>query len=164
MSLEYPVVPESKEVLKNKQIPKAKHWWGYGIGVSWKSYQWPKLENLKKFSFINLLIFGCAESSLLQGLLSGCSECGLLSSCSMRASHCGGLSCGGEGNGTPLQYSCLENPMDGGAWWAALHGVVKSWTLLKWLSSSGSSCGAQALGCEAQELQHMDSVVVAPGL
>ena len=29
----------------------------------------------------------------------------------------------GEGNGTPLQYSCLENPMDGGAWWAAVHGV-----------------------------------------
>ena len=36
----------------------------------------------------------------------------------------------GEGNGTPLQYSCLENPMDGGAWWAAVHGVPKSWTRL----------------------------------
>ena len=34
----------------------------------------------------------------------------------------------GEGNGTPLQYSCLENPMDGGAWWAAVCGVAKSWT------------------------------------
>ena len=33
---------------------------------------------------------------------------------------------GGEGNGTPLQYSCLENPMDRGAWWAAVHGVTKS--------------------------------------
>ena len=33
-----------------------------------------------------------------------------------------------EGNGTPLQYSCLENPMDGGAWWAAVHGVAESWT------------------------------------
>ena len=32
--------------------------------------------------------------------------------------------CCGEGNGTPLQYSCLENPLDGGAWWAAVHGVV----------------------------------------
>ena len=31
----------------------------------------------------------------------------------------------GEGNGTPLQYSCLENPMDGGAWWAAVHGVAR---------------------------------------
>ena len=36
-----------------------------------------------------------------------------------------------QGNGTPLQYSCLENPMDGGAWWAAVHGVVKSWTRLR---------------------------------
>ena len=35
-----------------------------------------------------------------------------------------------EGNGTPLQYSCLENPMDGGAWWAAVHAVAKSRTLL----------------------------------
>ena len=35
-----------------------------------------------------------------------------------------------EGNGTPLQYSCLENPMDGGAWWAAVHGVTKSRTQL----------------------------------
>ena len=40
------------------------------------------------------------------------------------------LSCIGEGNGNPLQYSCLENPMDGGAWWAAVHGVAKSWTRL----------------------------------
>ena len=37
---------------------------------------------------------------------------------------------GGEGNGTPLQCSCLENPMDGGAWWAAVHGVSKRWTRL----------------------------------
>ena len=38
--------------------------------------------------------------------------------------------CRGEGNGIPLQYSCLENPMDGGAWWAAVHGIAKSWTRL----------------------------------
>ena len=37
----------------------------------------------------------------------------------------------GEGDGTPLQYSCLENPMDGGAWWAAVHGVAKSRTRLR---------------------------------
>ena len=36
----------------------------------------------------------------------------------------------GEGNGTPLQYSCLENPMDGGAWWATVHAVTKSQTRL----------------------------------
>ena len=37
----------------------------------------------------------------------------------------------GEGNGNSLQYSCLENPMDRGAWWATVHGVTKSWTQLK---------------------------------
>ena len=42
----------------------------------------------------------------------------------------------GEGNGTPLQYSCPENPMDGGAWWAAVYGVTQSRTRLKRLSSS----------------------------
>ena len=41
-----------------------------------------------------------------------------------------------EGNGNPLQYSCLENPMDGGAWWASGHGVTQSRTRLKQLSSS----------------------------
>ena len=44
----------------------------------------------------------------------------------------------GEGNGNPLQCSCLENPRDGGAWWAAVYGVAQSWTRLKWLSSSSS--------------------------
>ena len=42
----------------------------------------------------------------------------------------------GEGNGNPLQCSCLENPRDGGAWWAAVCGVTQSWTRLKRLSSS----------------------------
>ena len=47
----------------------------------------------------------------------------------------------GEGNGNPLQYSCLENPRDGGAWWAAVYGVAQNWTQLRRLSSSrdGSS-------------------------
>ena len=46
------------------------------------------------------------------------------------------LSCIGEGNGNPLQCSCLENLGDGGAWWAAVYGVAQSRTWLKWLSSS----------------------------
>ena len=46
--------------------------------------------------------------------------------------------CIGEGNVNPLQYSCLENPRDGGAWWAAIYGVERSRTWLKWLSSSSS--------------------------
>ena len=45
-------------------------------------------------------------------------------------------SCSGEGNGNPLQCSCLENPRDGRAWWAAVYGVAQSWTWLKWPSSS----------------------------
>ena len=49
------------------------------------------------------------------------------------------LSCIGEGNGNPLQCSCLENPRDGGAWWAAVYGVEQSWTRLKQFSSSSSS-------------------------
>ena len=48
-------------------------------------------------------------------------ECGILVCIRQRV---------GEGNGTPLQYSCLENPIDGGAWWAAVHGVAKSRTRL----------------------------------
>ena len=48
------------------------------------------------------------------------------------------LSCIGEGNDNPLQYSCLENPKDGGAWWAAVYGVAQSQTRLKRLSSSGA--------------------------
>ena len=49
------------------------------------------------------------------------------------------LSCIGEGNGNPLQCSCLENPRDSRAWWAAVYGVTQSRTRLKWLSSSSSS-------------------------
>ena len=51
------------------------------------------------------------------------------------------LSCIGEGNGNPLQCSCLENLRDGGAWWAAVYGVAQSRTRLKRLSSSMRSYG-----------------------
>ena len=49
------------------------------------------------------------------------------------------LSCIGEGNGSLFQCSCLENPKDGGAWWACVYGVTQSRTRLKQLSSSSSS-------------------------
>ena len=52
-------------------------------------------------------------------------------------------SCIGEGNGNPLQCSCLENPRDRGAWWAVVYGVIQSRTQLKWLSSSSSSSRLQ---------------------
>ena len=55
----------------------------------------------------------------------------------------------GEGNGNPLHCSCLENPRDGGAWWAAVYGVAESRTGLKRLSSSSSSSRA-SLTCQDQ--------------
>ena len=56
------------------------------------------------------------------------------------------LSCIGEGNGNPLQCSCLEKPRDGGAWWAAVYGVAQSQTQLKQLSSSSSSSSMLSKG------------------
>ena len=52
----------------------------------------------------------------------------------------------GEGNSNPLQYSCLENPMDGGAWWAAVHGVPKSRTQLSEFTFSSLSCIGEGHG------------------
>ena len=69
--------------------------------------------------------------------LVGCSPWGLEKSDTTKWLHFHfSLSCIGEGNGNPLQCSCLENPRDGGAWWAAIYGVAQSWTWLKQFSSS----------------------------
>ena len=65
------------------------------------------------------------------------------------------LSCTGEGNGNPLQYSCLENPRDRGAWWAAVYGATQSRTWLKQLSSSS----IPVLGLHANKSCSMDSFV-----
>ena len=62
------------------------------------------------------------------------------------------LSCTGEGNGNPLQCSCLENPRDGGAWWAAVCGVAQSRTRLKRLSSSSSMSAAYEAKNKPREL------------
>ena len=66
-------------------------------------------------------------------------------------------SCIGEGNGNPLQYSCLENPRDGGAWWAAVFGVAQSRTLLKRLSSSSSILAAKNWKTKVQNIFIMTS-------
>ena len=58
------------------------------------------------------------------------------------------LSCIGEGNGNPLQRSCLENPRDRGAWWAAIYGVAKSQPRLEQLSSSSHGMNLLARGTE----------------
>ena len=71
--------------------------------------------------------------------LAGCSPWGREESDTTEQLHFPfSLSCIGEGNGNPLQCSCLENPRDDGAWWAAVYGVAQSQTWLKWLSSSSS--------------------------
>ena len=66
------------------------------------------------------------------------------------------LSCTGGENGNQLQYSCLENPRDWGAWWAAVYGTEQSQTRLKWLSSSSSSFfdNAKALDCVDNNKQY----------
>ena len=74
-----------------------------------------------------------------QRSLVGCSPWGCKESDTTERPHFHfSLSCTGEGNGNPLQYSCLENPRDGGAWCAAVCGVTQSRTRLKQLSSSSS--------------------------
>ena len=78
-----------------------------------------------------------------QRSLVGCSPWGRLKSDKTELLHFHfSLSGIGEGNGNPLQCSCLENPRDGGAWWAAVYGVAQSRTRLKRLSSSSSSSRA----------------------
>ena len=78
--------------------------------------------------------------------LVGCSPWGLEESDTTERLHFHfSLSCIGEGNGNPLQCSCLENPRDGGAWWAAIYGVTHSWTRLKQLSSRLSRVDEQLL-------------------
>ena len=56
-----------------------------------------------------------------------------------------------EGNGTPLQYSCLEHPMDGGAWWAAVHGVAKSQTRLSNFTFTHGEGNGNPLQCSCLE-------------
>ena len=67
----------------------------------------------------------------------------------------------GGGNGNPLQCSCLESPRDGGAWWAAVHGVTQSRTRLKWLSSSSSSA---SFGPQTYRPRNANLLIIARNL
>ena len=86
-----------------------------------------------------------------QRSLVGCSPWGRESDATERLHFHFSLSHNGEGNGNPLQCSCLENPGDGRAWWAAVYGVAQSRTRLKRLSSSSSSIMLQ---CSHPEKLH----------
>ena len=87
--------------------------------------------------------------------LVGCDPWGLEESDTTERPHFHfSLSCIGEGNGNPLQCSCLENPRDGGAWWAAVYGLTQSRARLKRLSSSSSSSSSLTTGPLGKSLQH----------
>ena len=102
-----------------------------------------KLNNCKSqnnnwniLDFISVLLPGKSHG---QRSLVGCSPWGRKESDTSAWLHSHfSLSCIGEGNGYPVQCSCLENPRDEGAWWAAIYGVAQSRTWLKQLSSSNS--------------------------
>ena len=100
----------------------------YGRLASWRRRQWHPTPALLP-----------GESSGRKSLV-GCSPWGPEESDTTERLHFHfSISCIGERNGNPLQCSCLENPRDGGPWWAAIYRVTQSRTRLKWLSSSSSS-------------------------
>ena len=96
-------------IIKIQSIYKYKHWFTFiGINIYLQIFRASQRASLVAQMAKNL--------PALKGLISGLGESP------------------GEGNGNPLQYSCLENPMDKGAWGAITHGVANSGTQLKWLS------------------------------
>ena len=116
------------------------------IVKSWTRLKWlstgTELHDLHKLSYLKKEKAMAPHSSTLAWKIPWMEEPSRLQSMgSLRVGHdwTTSLSCIGEGNGNPLQCSCLENPRDGGAWWAAVYGVAQSRTRLKWLSSSSSS-------------------------
>ena len=133
---------------------------GETTGQAWRGAQKPQLWRLERkmdrFSELVSAQGGDGEGSgqptpvLLPGKshgrrsLLGCSPWGRKESDTTEWLHFHfSLSCIGEGNGNPLQYSCLENPRDWGAWWVAVHGVTQSRTGLKRLSSNSSSSSSK---------------------
>ena len=117
------------KLLKAMQVVSGRAGW------SWSPYHAPRLLFSEKAM--------APHSSTLAWKISWMEESGRLQSMgSLRVRHNWAtslslfLSCIGEGNGNPIQCSCLENPRDRGAWWAAIYGFPQSRTWLKWLSSS----------------------------
>ena len=129
---------------KGQQADLPKHILGYYKFISYKVFRW--LRTMKNYVGFFLTLLKKSEMFskwhptpvLLPGKshgwrsLVGCSPWGHTESDTTERLHFHfSLSCIGEGNGNPLQCSCLENPRDGGAWWAAVYGVARSRTRLK---------------------------------
>ena len=112
-------------------------WWAavYGVAQSRTRLKWLSrtVYRRRQWHPTPVLLSGKSHG---QRSLEGCSPCGRWGSDTTKRLHfCFSLSYIGEGNGNPLQCSCLENPRDGGAWWAAIYGVAQSRTRLKRLSN-----------------------------
>ena len=97
-----------------------------------------------------------------QRSLVGCSPWGIEESDRTERLHFHfSLSCIGKGNGNPLRCPCLENPRDGGAWWADVYGVAQSQTRLKWLSSSSNSISRlHCLGSRLLQWTHWSFLLI----
>ena len=104
----------------------------------WLIGAWTYLEYILKYTYISEKAMAPHSGTLAWKIPWTEEPGGLQSTLSLRVGHdwATSLSRIGEGNDNPLQCSCLENPRDGGAWWAAISGVTQTWTRLKWLSSS----------------------------
>ena len=131
--------------IEMERLVIARGWWLRGWGVTANEYRffvkWWKCPGISADGYIILLNILKTTPVLLPGKshgrrsLVGCSPRGREESDSTERLHVDfSLSCIGEGNGNPFQCSCLENPRDRGAWWAAIYGVTQSQTRLKWLS------------------------------
>ena len=141
-------------------IKMARNWfYPHGSHICWESFAQASTRPISVLMLFTFSIVCCSEKavaphpSTLAWKIPWMEEPGRLQSMgSWRVRHAWAtslslsLSCIGEGNGNPLQCSCLENPRDGGAWWAAVYGVVQSRTRLKRLSSSIVCCSLDFLG------------------
>ena len=122
---------QEKLLWGNEFSLKSESWWKFTMKFvgQWKQYR------RRQWHPTPVLLPGRSHG---QRSLVGCSPWGRDESDTTEWFHFS-LSHIEEGNGNPLQYSCLENPRDRGTWWAAIYGVAQSRTWLKWLSSSSSN-------------------------
>ena len=129
-----------QKTLKSQSNLKKEEWnWRYNISWFQTVLQINSNQNSIVLKWQPTPVFLPGESQG-RGSLVGCSPWGLQKSDTTELLHFHfSVSCGGEGNGNPLQCSCLENPRDWGVWWAAIYGVTQSQTRLQRLSSSSSS-------------------------
>ena len=134
--------------LASIRLKEIKHWSVCKFSKSWMLQVATQKFSWKKFAIFYLLYMVSPTPVLLPGKshgqrsLVGCNPWGCWGSDTTERLHFHfSLSCIGEGNGNPLQCSCLENPRDGGAWWAAFYGVARSRTRLKRLSRNSSAFG-----------------------